>query len=132
MKLPVIIFGLLLAMCVVAGIMLTLHEAPGGHGVEHSTYATMDHGGPGPARHEGQLWVGWAFGILQIGLFVGCLMLGIRDRNRLGRRVWPFVIGGLLYAAVFTVLILAYGQYARQDAPSFFMSFPHSFVCPAR
>ena len=93
MKLPTILFVLLLALCALLGLTFVIEEVPfedvatpsgqiervySGHGVTHPRFPTMDHGGSGAERHARVLWLGWAFGVLQIALIVGCLMLGVK------------------------------------------------------
>lgn len=124
MKLSWILFALLVAMCCVLGYVVTIDEVGAGHGVTHPRFPTMQKGGDGLERHSSVIWWAWALGLLEIGLFVGLLALGIRHRGVLGQRKWPLVIGGLLYGAVFTLLVLSYQSYASTGSGSLFLSLP--------
>ena len=124
MKLPSVMFGLLLGMCVVTGIMLASEEPPDSRGTQHSTYSTMQRAGQAVQSGSMLVWLGWTFGILQIFFFVTTLALGASYRGRLGNRKWIFIIGGLFYGVVFTLMIISYRQYVQEDSPSLFLSFP--------
>jgi hypothetical protein len=124
MKLPWILFALLLCMCCVTGYLLTVEESGVGYAAKHPRFPTMYHGGDGLERHASILWWGWALGMLEIALFVGFLALGIRQCRILGRRKWPLLAGGLLYGAVFTLLVLAYETYAASEPRPLFLSMP--------
>ncbi len=124
MKLPWILFALLLAMCCVLGYVLTIEETGAGHGVTHPRFSTMEVGGSGLERHAPILWWGWALGLLEICLFIGLLALGMRHRQVLGKRKWPLLLGGLLYGTVFTLLILSYQSYANSPFHPLFLSMP--------
>ena len=65
-NLPIVLFGILVALCFVTGIAFVIEETPyedvpapgggvqrvrAGHGVTHAEFASMDHGGPGAERH---------------------------------------------------------------------------------
>ena len=124
MKLPWILFVLLLTMCCVLGYVLTIEEMGAGHGVTHPRFSTMEVGGSGLERHAPILWWGWALGLLEICLFIGLLALGMRHRQVLGKRKWPLLLGGLLYGTVFTLLILSYQSYANSPFQPLFLSMP--------
>lgn len=125
MKLPWILFALLLAMCCVLGYVLTIEETGAADGgIEHPRFSTMDSGGDGLERHARVLWWGWTLGLLEIALFVGFLALGFRHHCVLGQRKWPILAGGALYGAVFTLLVLAYETYAGSDSRPLFLSMP--------
>ena len=67
-RLPLILFGLLLALCVVLALAFVIEEVPfedvpsaarggvervyTGHGTAHSRFPSMHHGGAGPERHR--------------------------------------------------------------------------------
>ena len=118
-----VLFGLLLALCLVVGVALFLEEPPGSQGYGHGELSTMRQGGTGE-RHSQVLWLGVAFGVLQLLLFVGCLGFGLRGArgsSRAKRRA--LLLGGVLYLAVFMVLIFAYQDYLK-DPTRLFLSLP--------
>ena len=83
----------------------------------------MRQGGTGE-RHAQVLWLGAAFGVLQLLLFVACLAFGLRGArgsSRAKRRA--LLLGGLLYLAVFMALVLAY-QDTLQDPTRLLVSLP--------
>lgn len=126
MKLTVLLFILLLALCGLYGAFLFLDAPPNASGVGHPDYSTMLVGGD-PERHLGTLWLGWLTALLQAALFVGLLVLGIRRGARPvpGRRV--FLLGLAIYLAVFSLLFLSYRRFmaSPQDAvDEVFWSFP--------
>ena len=75
MKTPLVLFCLLVAMCGVMVASFVTEEAPTSRGVEHSSFETMHQGGPDARHSRHVLMLGWGFGILQIALYVGCLIL---------------------------------------------------------
>lgn len=122
MKLSVLLFLILLAMCCLLAVVLLTPEVEQGHGYAHPTFAqSMQHGGSGLERHARLRWLGLVFGLLQIVFFVACLVLGLR---RSGRNVWPYCIGGLCYAAVFCLMVVADAFYVRDSDPSLVFGFP--------
>ena len=107
----------------VVGVALFLEEPPGSQGYGHGELSTMRQGGTGE-RHSQVLWLGVAFGVLQLLLFVGCLGFGLRGArgsSRAKRRA--LLLGGVLYLAVFMVLIFAYQDYLK-DPTRLFLSLP--------
>ena len=118
-----VLFGLLLALCLVVGVALFWEEPSDSQGYGHGELRTMRQGGTGE-RHDQVLWLGAAFGALQLLLFVACLGFGLRGSrgsSRAKRRA--LLLGGLLYLAVFTVLILAYQGYVK-DPTRLLVSLP--------
>ncbi len=124
MKLAWILLGLLLAMWIVVGVAIWMGESEVGHGFKHPQVAAMDRGGSGLQRHEHVLVWGWLCGLLEISVFVACLMLGSRRGRRLGPIVWPLVIGGAIFGGMFTLLIAAYRNYLYASDPVFLGPFP--------
>ena len=111
-----VLFGLLLALCLVVGVALFWEEPPESQGYGHGELRTMRQGGTGE-RHAQVLWLGAAFGVLQLLLFVACLGFGLRGArgsSRAKRRA--LLLGGLLYLAVFMVLVLAYQDYLKDPS----------------
>lgn len=125
MKTPLILFCLLVAMCGVMLVAFLADEAPNARGVSHSRIEEMDEGGL-PSRHSPDLLaLGWAFGMLQIGVYVGCLVLA--SRNREARRLIALLIlCGLVYAGAFTGMTFVYAQSLFAAEPAFLGPFPAS------
>ena len=100
-----IIFAILISLCCVMSVMMFLDPGENGHGVVHPQYSSMQIGGD-TDRHNGSiLSLGWLFGILQILFFVSLLTFGIH-RDRL--RPAGFILGGLSFLLVFTMIIITY------------------------
>lgn len=129
MRLDLILFALLLAMCGVLGAAFLIEEVPSrtaqaengdneieylGHGYEHPRHPTMLVGGDGAARQSNIIWLGWAFGALQIIFFVVCLAMGASRMGKPGPYTVPLTIGCVLFVAVFTALVLSHREYASQ------------------
>ena len=118
-----VLFGLLLALCLVVGVALFWEEPPDSQGYGHGELSTMRQGGAGE-RHAQVLWLGAAFGVLQLLLFVACLGFGLRGArgsSRAKRRA--LLLGGVLYLAVFMVLVLTYQDYVK-DPTRLLVSLP--------
>ncbi len=140
-KLPWFILALLLAMCGAVLAAFIIGETPhvesepdeagvvthtySGHGVGHPTYKTMLAGGPGEDRHAGIFWVGWAFAVLQAIFFVSLLVFGMRKKDNPGPALVPLIVGGTIYAAIFTMLFVSYRGYMSSGESGFFLSLPH-------
>ncbi len=128
--LPIVLFGLLLALCLTLVLAVAVVEPPASgnpprpegsveavsaSGAAHARFPSMDHGGSGPRRHGPVLVLGWAFGILQLALVVGCLALGVR-RGRMRARL---VSGGLVLALIVTMMVVSYRVYLDDPAAEF-------------
>ena len=142
MKAPWIVFGLLLALCAVTGYIVLLEEVPAGpvpagadatagsgaiylgHGFTHDRFASMDQGGSGAARHEQLFWPALAFGVLQLILMAALLVFGARRGERLGSLALPIAIGGVLWALIFSMVMLSYRHYMGEEAHEFFLALP--------
>jgi hypothetical protein len=139
MNVPWFIFITLLAMCVVVGIAFMTPQVPyedvvledgsaqrviKSHGYDHDTYSTMFQGGPGAERHAVTIWIGWVFAMLSILFFVACNLLGVARDGKLGPAKVPFIIGTVLYAAIFTAVIVSYNAYMHEDTHTLSLSLP--------
>lgn len=124
MRVPGLLFVLLLAMTVVLGVLLTVEEVPDGHGFDHPEYPTMQRGGDGAARHSRVLWGGWALGTLQMLFFVALLLLGLRRRHPRGRGAGMMVAAAVVYLACFLILVVTYRTYAAGGGGELALSFP--------
>ena len=135
-NLPIVLFGILVALCFVTGVALFIEETPyedvpaagggvqrirAGHGVTHPEFASMDHGGSGAERHAPILWLAWAFGLLQLALIVGCLMLGLGPA---GRARYRLAACGVLLGVLFTMMVATYRGYLDAAAPLPFLALP--------
>ena len=133
---PIVLFGILVGLCLVTGAAFVIEETPyqdvpaagggiermrAGHGVTHPAFASMDHGGSGAERHGPILWLAWAFGLLQLALIFGCLMLGLRPA---GRARYPLAACGVLLGVLFTMMVVAYRGYLDTAAPLPFLALP--------
>lgn len=126
MKLPWVLFGLLLAMCVVVAGVMVLDEIPAGRtaGFAHPEFPAMDQGGPGQLRHGPILRLAWAFAMLQTAFLVLCLALGIPSGQRRMGVATPLGIGGVLLAGVITMMFLSYRRFMAEDTHELFLGFP--------
>ena len=136
-RLPLILFGLLLALNVVLALAFVIEEVPfedvpsatgrgmervyAGHGTPHSRFPSMNAGGAGLERHRSILWLAWSFGLLQLALIVGCLALGVKHLERV--RV-PLAACGIVLGLLLTMMVVTYQGYL-DDVPSrLFFSLP--------
>jgi len=135
-KLPVLLFGLLLALCATVCVAFLLGEIPVeevstpggreqrtylGHGVTHPVFPSMNHGGDGLARHGTRLWLAWVFGLLQLAVIMGCLALGVRHLRHV--RGPLLAIGGGI-GLIMTMMVMTYRGYLDAATPALFMSLP--------
>lgn len=116
------LYGLLVGICVVVAFVVLGLEVDSSHGVTHDQFPqSMLQGGSGVERHRDVRWLGLAFGLLQISLFVGCLLLGLRQ---LKGRVGVFAACGAVYALAFTLMVVADHFYATGQARQIVLGFP--------
>ena len=128
-RLPIVLFGLLLALCLTLALAAAVEPAASGDGpgpdrsagavsasgATHPQFLSMDHGGSGPRRHGPVLGLAWAFGILQLALVVGCLALGVR-RARVRA---PLAAAGLVLAVIVTMMVVSYRGYLTDPSAAF-------------
>ncbi len=124
MKLDWLMFFILVGMCLLLGWVMMTPESSVGHGFDHPQFDHMQQGGDGAARHEGMLWAGWLFGVLQIMLFVVCLAMGSRKPKR--NRSWDalLIVGGVIYIATFSLLVFTYHESLVEAKVVFLGPFP--------
>ena len=135
-RLPLILFGLLLALCVTFALTYVIEELPfediplpnggvervtTGHGTTHDQFPSMDHAGPGSERRGPVWWLGLSFGLLQLALIFGCLALPVR---RLALIRTPLVLCGIVLAAISVVIAVSYRGYAGDGMPPLIFSLP--------
>lgn len=125
MKLDKAVFGIILAIGAVVGLALFVPEAPNGHGVIHSEFPSMLAGGSAQ-RHEGILWVGWAFGILQLFLYGTLMAFGSRKGATLRGLGRPLIYGTAIQIATLTAVVLTYRATMGESTPSSVLAFPTS------
>lgn len=132
-RLPVVLFGLLLALCLTLVLAIAVEPAASGNGpgpdgsgeavsatgATHPRFPSMDHGGSGSRRHGPVLILAWVFGVLQIALVVGCLVLGVRR----GRVRAGLAAGGLVLVLIVTMMAVSYGGYL-DDPHAAFLALP--------
>ena len=140
MKLPHLLFALLIGMCGVILAAFLIEEvpyvdAPGedgappvrqylGHGFDHPAIPAMQAGGPGEERHARVLWLGLVFGLLQIAFFLTSLVFGAQKNEKFGPLLRPVAIAGVIYAAIFTAMVVTYRGYAGEDTHTLFLALP--------
>jgi hypothetical protein len=86
-----------------------------GHGYDHAEFATMDVGGPGKDRHEHIIWLVWVLGALICIFFTTCLAFGVRRHEVVGTFGKPIAIGGAIYLATWTMLMLSYNRFMNGE-----------------
>ena len=124
MKLPIVLFGLLLGMCVVMGVALLSDPPKNNHGFAHSRFGnSMLQGGDGQLRHGSIRWLGWIYGGCQIVFYVICLLLGMREPSRCTR---AFLVCGGIYLGTFCWLMLADQKYVGHLDQPLVLGFPLS------
>ena len=143
MKLHWFVFLTLIGMCLAVGAAFIAPQTPyedvvtddgtterviKSRGFEHNRFPTMRQGGSGAERHATTLWIGWAFVLLQVLFFGGCLAMGMERRRAggasLGPAKRPLIFGTLVLAAIFTALVFSYQRYAAEETHTLFLGFP--------
>jgi len=135
-RIPVVLFGLLLALCVVMALTFVIEEVPfedrsspgggvervhTGHGTAHPRFPSMDHAGSAGARQGPAWWLGLSFGLLQLALIIGCLALPVKRLAAIRTRL--MLCGGVL-AILFVLIAVTYRGYVGDAAPSLFLGLP--------
>jgi hypothetical protein len=124
MNLDKALLAILLAMLAVIGVAFLIPEEPGGQGITHPEFTTMQRGGPGPERHERILWVGWFFGFLQMLLCVGLMAFGARKAGLLRGAGGPLLGCAALQITIWTCLVLAYRGFMHGGGRALFLALP--------
>ena len=135
MRLDHLLFGLLIAMCVVVGVTMLIEETPyeetaGGervslaHGFSSERFPSMDAGGPGGPRHRPVVWLAWAFAVLQTLFVVVALSFGVRRQGRAGPFTTPLAAGGLVLVGIVTMIFVTYLPFMTADEPVIVLSMP--------
>ena len=125
LRVPVVVFAVLVALCAVVLIVVLVDEPANSRGIDHPGFETMRQGGDS-SRHDSVLLLGWLYGTLSIGLFVGLMAMALRRGGRLPAGSGPALLTGLaLVVLVFTLLVLSYRSYVAPEAVrTLFGSFP--------
>ena len=121
MRIPLLLLVLVAAIAAVLGIAVGLGDV-GATPETHPCFATLLRSGG--ARTGAALWLGWAFGALQIAFFGACFALGMRRREGLGPLRGPILVGLLLYEVAWTALILVYARFAADPSAALVLSLP--------
>ncbi len=123
-KLAWLILGLLLATCLLIGIILSIPERPEGYNNTHPDYPTMQRGPDGMERHGHVIWLGLSFAVLQFCIFTCLIALSLSKQDRLSTFKKPLLAGLLLNVGIFSLIIIAYLIYARDGTGPLVGSFP--------
>lgn len=138
MRLDSILFAALIGLCAVVGALFIIEEqphletsddgvvtiTPQGHGVAHPQFKTMLSGGDGEARYVPIWWLAWAFALLQVTFFMALLALGVLKKGSLGPLLRPLLVGWLIFAGIFTGLIVAHARYVGTAEHALVFGFP--------
>ena len=122
MKLPRILLGALLTMCLILAFIM-VGETHYGRGTEHAENAAMQQSGTISQSYSSGLWSAWLLGSVEIVLVMLCLGLGIQKRERLGRMKVPLLVAGLIYLTIYALLIVL-SKGGADQAPLLVFSFP--------
>ena len=117
-----ILLLLLVGMCVTIGVAVMMPEPEAGHVTNHPDYPTMTRTVAGPESTAVRI-VGGVFGVLQIGVFVCAIALGIH-RHLSRPSVALLVVGTVLYLAAMLLLVAMHLSYGGDTAPAMFLGFP--------
>lgn len=123
-KLAWLILGLLLATCILIGVILSIPERPEGYDYTHPDYVTMQRGPDSMERHGGVIWLGLSFAVLQFCIFTCLIALSLNKQGRLRKFKKPLLAGLLLNVGVFSLIIISYLTYARDGTGGLVGSFP--------
>ena len=123
MKLPHLLFGLVLAMAAsLLAVLFGTDAPPGAAGLPHLVHRPMLRGGAGLARVESVILTGWLLGSLGVAFFAACFALGVRRRDR---RMALLIAGAaLVYEIVWTLLVLLYWQFAQGESTQLYFALP--------
>ena len=122
MKLPWILLGALLTMCLIMAFIL-VGETHYGRGSEHTENPAMQQSGRIFPSYSSGLWFAWLLGSVEIVLVMLCLTLGIQKSGRLGRMKVPLLVAGLVYLTIYALLI-ALSKDGADQASLLVLSFP--------
>ncbi len=122
MKLPRILLGALLTMCLILAFIM-VGETHYGRGSEHAENPAMQQSGTFSQSYPSGLWSAWLLGSVEIVLFMLCLGLGIQRSGRLGGMKVPLLVAGLIYLTIYALLI-ALSMRGADQAPLLVFSFP--------
>ena len=133
-KIPAILLAATLAMALmVVGAWLVEERdltepdksaASTGWSIPHSSYLSMEEGGPGLERNGPVFWLGCALGLLQLVFYTFCLLLGMKKRSGPGPAALPLLLAGLGWAVVWSGLFWSYHSYMTEGGGSFVLGLP--------
>ena len=105
-------------------VILATPQADNSHGVSHVRIPEMLQGDDGLERHQDLLIVGWLLGSIIIAAFVSLLIFGARSKHPSPVRTVSFLVGGLIYEAVFAVMCRTYAELLHTGSSDFLGPFP--------
>lgn len=111
-------------LLVLLTVALALPQPPGSFGMPHPKVEGLLHGGSGAERHGGRLGLSWAIGGFELLFFLSLIALGARQRESLRGLGRPLLLGGAIYMAIWTLLMVAYGRYLAQGEPALVLALP--------
>lgn len=123
MKLDKVVFALVLALWVVVILIMMTPEAENVSGMAHPQFDTMRAGGDA-ARHDGTLWLGWAFGSLIIGIFVALMSMGAQKAGQERGATIPIFATGIFVVGLWSWMVRTYAATAGEASPDLVLSFP--------
>ncbi len=135
MKLPWIIFGLLLTMCGAMGSLFVTPEptivinegedpAPAGHGIPHPQIGTMLVGGDSLARYAPIRLATWIFAVSMVCFFTSLLALASLKGGRFSKLNWILFVGLSIQMFAMAGMLVSYESYIGDTAAPLYGGFP--------
>ena len=124
MKISWLLFGLLIAICLVLVILLFIGEPPESKPFAHPKHESMLQAPDGMTRHGGIRYLGWVLGILQFCFFAFLISLCLNKQGRLKIFIMPLIVCTGLCIAAFSLTMSAYGTFAQEGSIRLIGSFP--------
>ena len=121
-----LLFVLVLALGGLLVVALLSPEPTGSQGLPHPELGSMLSGGSGAERHGPILWLGWAFGAVQIAFFGALLALAVDRRGTSHGAGRLLAWGTTVYLLAWTALVWVYGGGMGDPEPSLWLGLPPS------
>jgi len=123
MKLTWMLFGFVVAMCLVVGIAVSRPNAEGGYGIANASHRAMLC--TGSQQDDGFVRVlGCLMGLFQLSFLVGCLVLGLRCLKSWRALAGVFIVGAVIYMAVFLLIVAFDLKNVPRQTPAMILGFP--------